>query len=74
MDLISNNSTEQNWINEFSIKKAVAELSDREKKILSLRFLIGQTQTEVAAEIGISQAQVSRLEQNALNSIRSQLN
>ena len=73
MDLISSKSTEKNWINEMLIKQAVADLPEREKKILSLRFLIGQTQTEVASEIGISQAQVSRLEQSALNSIRSRI-
>ena len=56
------------------IKKAISDLTEREKKILSLRFMAGKTQVEVAKEIGISQAQVSRLEKNALNSIKSQVN
>ena len=62
--------TESNWVEEISLRQAVARLSQREKKILSLRFYAGKTQTEVANEIGISQAQVSRLEKNALNEIK----
>ena len=49
------------------------QLSEREKKIMALRYLAGKTQMEVAREIGISQAQVSRLEKNALGRIREQL-
>ena len=73
MDQIGNQSNEQSWLNEMLIKKAISDLTEREKKILSLRFIAGKTQVEVAKEIGISQAQVSRLEKNALNSIKSQL-
>ena len=62
--------TEANWVEEISLRQAVSRLSSREKKILSLRFYAGKTQTEVAAEIGISQAQVSRLEKNALAEIK----
>ena len=74
MDQIGNQSNEQSWLNEMLIKKAISDLTEREKKILSLRFIAGKTQVEVAKEIGISQAQVSRLEKNALNSIKSQVN
>ena len=65
--------TESNWVEEISLRQAVSRLSDREKRILSLRFYAGKTQTEVAAEIGISQAQVSRLEKNALTEIKKYL-
>ena len=61
-------------IEKMLFKKAISDLTEREKKILSLRFMAGKTQVEVAKEIGISQAQVSRLEKNALNSIKSQVN
>lgn len=74
MDQIGDHSDASNWTDELSIKEAIAKLDDREKKILSLRFFNGKTQTEVAKEIGISQAQVSRLEKNALNLIKSDLN
>ena len=60
------------WLDELYIKEAIKELSDREKKILSLRFMQGKTQMEVAKEVGISQAQVSRLEKNALKRIKGQ--
>lgn len=71
MDQIKdNNNIDDNWIDEISLKEAIEALSDREKKILSLRFFVGKTQIEVANEIGISQAQVSRLEKNALDSIK----
>ena len=61
---------DSNWVEEISLRQAMARLDDREKKILSLRFYAGKTQTEVASEIGISQAQVSRLEKSALNEIK----
>ena len=51
----------------------MANLSDREKNVLSLRFFKGKTQMEVAEEIGISQAQVSRIEKGALNRIKSEM-
>ena len=61
---------DSNWIDEISLKDAIKQLSDREKNILSLRFFSGKTQVEVANEVGISQAQVSRLEKSALNQIK----
>ena len=65
--------TESNWVEEISLRQAISRLTDREKRILSLRFYAGKTQTEVAAEIGISQAQVSRVEKNALTEIKKHL-
>ena len=70
MDQIGDNHTDLDWINEIMLKKSLGALPEREKKILSLRFLHGMTQTEVAKEIGISQAQVSRLEKGAMEKIR----
>ena len=58
------------WTEKIAIRDALARLNDREKKILRLRFFEGRTQMEVAGEIGISQAQVSRLEKNALLHMR----
>ena len=63
-------------VNDFTrtlFKDAIADLSDREKRILTLRFFRGKTQMEVASEIGISQAQVSRIEKGALDSIKKKL-
>ena len=71
MDQIGDRNTDIDWIDEILIKKAINNLGDREKNILSLRFMNGLTQTEVAKEIGISQAQVSRLEKAALDKIKS---
>ena len=59
-------SHDDNWLEEISLKEAMKRLGEREKHILSLRFFEGKTQMEVADEIGISQAQVSRLEKSAL--------
>lgn len=73
MDQIGDNSDDSAWLEELALKEAIAKLSDREKRILTLRFFRGKTQMEVASEIGISQAQVSRIEKNALNSIKSNL-
>lgn len=70
MDMLSNNNSDSNWLEEISFKESIKRLSDREKKILSLRFFKGKTQMEVAEEIGISQAQVSRIEKGALNQIK----
>lgn len=70
MDQIGDHSDDSNWIDELSIKDAIQELNEREKRILSLRFFNGKTQVEVAREIGISQAQVSRLEKGALEQIK----
>ena len=61
------------WVERIALKEAVAHLTERERKILSMRFFQGKTQMEVSAEIGISQAQVSRLEKNALRQIRKEL-
>ena len=66
-------NTDENWLEQIALREAIAKLSDREKRILSLRFFQGKTQMEVSAEIGISQAQVSRLEKNALRQIRKEL-
>lgn len=63
-------NTDEQWLERIALRDAVEELNERERRILSLRFADGKTQVEVAEEIGISQAQVSRLEKNALNSIR----
>ena len=71
MDQIGDSNSDVNWIDEILLKKSINELPEREKKILSLRFMHGMTQTEVANEIGISQAQVSRLEKGALDKIKS---
>lgn len=71
MDQIGDSNTDINWIDEILLKKAINNLGEREKTILSLRFMNGMTQTEVAKEIGISQAQVSRLEKGALEKIKS---
>ncbi len=71
LDQISDKTDDKNWLDEIWIKQAISELSDREKKILSLRFMQGKTQMEVSEEIGISQAQVSRLEKGAIKKIKS---
>ena len=64
---------DDSWIEEISIKEAMKHLNGREKKILEMRFFSGRTQMEIANEIGISQAQVSRLEKNALGHIKKYL-
>lgn len=71
MDQIGDNNSDVDWIDEILLKKAIEDLGEREKLILSLRFMNGLTQTEVAKEVGISQAQVSRLEKGALDKIKS---
>ena len=73
MDQLGDNHDDTNWLDEIVLKEAIAALSDREKRILSLRFFRGKTQMEVASVIGISQAQVSRLEKSALKKIKAQL-
>lgn len=70
MDQLGTNESDGDWIDEISIKETIKKLPPREKKILSMRFMGGMTQTEVAEEIGISQAQVSRLEKSAIKTIR----
>ena len=73
MDQIGDKNAEFNWLEELAMKEAIQGLGEREKRILSLRFLSGKTQMEVAREIGISQAPVSRLEKGALDQIKKQL-
>ena len=63
-------NTDENWLSRIALGEALDALNDREKRILSLRFFDGRTQMEVADEIGISQAQVSRLEKGAVDRIR----
>lgn len=64
-------NTDEMWIENISLMKAIEELDKREKEILMLRYFVGKTQIEVSDQVGISQAQVSRLEKNAINRIRS---
>ena len=66
-------NNDETWLERIALKEAVSRLSDREQRILSMRFFQGKTQMEVSSEIGISQAQVSRLEKNALRQIRKEL-
>lgn len=73
LDQISDKTDDQGWLDELSLKEAVKNLCDREKNILYMRYLKGKTQVEVAKQIGISQAQVSRLEKGALDTIKKQL-
>ena len=74
MDQVSDSkNTDESWLENISIKEAMKKLSDREKLILNLRFFNGRTQMEVAKEIGISQAQVSRLEKTALSHMRKHI-
>ena len=68
--VIDNKNTDELWAETITISEAMKKLNDREKTIISKRFFDGRTQMEVAEEIGISQAQVSRLEKNALNRIK----
>lgn len=63
-------NTDEMWVERIALREAIGHLTPREKHILALRFYDGKTQMEVAGEVGISQAQVSRLEKNALTSIR----
>ena len=73
MDQVGDSSDDRDWLQEISLRDAIRALGEREKRILTLRFLSGRTQTEVAKEIGISQAQVSRLEKSALERIKQQM-
>ena len=74
MDQVSDrNNTDESWIEQISLRDALDRLGEREKRILALRFYQGKTQMEVSQEIGISQAQVSRLEKSAINSIKKGL-
>lgn len=74
MDQISDkNNNEENWVKRLALSDAIKRLDEREKEIIERRFFRGSTQMEVASEIGISQAQVSRLEKSALRSMRNYL-
>ena len=74
MDQIGDeHNTDERWTEKVALDSAVERLGEREKKILYLRYYEGKTQTEISAEIGLSQAQVSRLEKNALKSIKSKV-
>lgn len=66
-------NTDENWLEHIALKEAMNRLSDREKRILCLRFFEGKTQMEVSSKIGISQAQISRLEKNAILKIKREL-
>ena len=70
MDQVGSTDSDSDWLDEITIKETIRNLSPREKKILALRFMDGKTQTEVASEIGISQAQVSRLEIGVIRQIK----
>lgn len=70
LDQLSDKSSAENWLSRFAMRDAMKSLEEREKNILYLRFLCGKTQVEVAGEIGISQAQVSRLEKAAIAKIK----
>ena len=71
MDQVRDNrNTDESWLEKIALKEAMKRLGERERHILALRFYEGKTQMEVSNEVGISQAQVSRLEKNALNTIR----
>ena len=73
MDQVKGGTTDGDWLEEIAMREAIRDLTDRERKILSMRFIDGKTQTEVAGEIGISQAQVSRLEKGAMSRIKAKL-
>ena len=74
MDQVSDKSDcDTSWVEEINLREALKTLTDREKRIVTLRFMNGKTQMETAAEIGISQAQVSRLEKSALTRIKSMI-
>ena len=71
--LRDDSSTEEAWLEGIALKEALKNLSQRERSILNMRFYRGKTQMEIASEIGISQAQVSRLEKGAIERIKKQM-
>jgi len=74
MDQISDlKNNDEAWLEDIALKEAIRSLNEREKNIINMRFYKGKTQMEIAEEIGISQAQVSRLEKGALERIRKQI-
>jgi len=70
LDQVGDKNDDRNWLDEISFKEEIKKLSDRERLILSLRYMKGKTQMEVSSQIGISQAQVSRLEKGAISKIK----
>lgn len=74
MDQVKDNkNTDERWLEEIALHEAIGRLSERERRILQLRFFQGKTQMEVSEEVGISQAQVSRLEKGAIKQIRKSM-
>ena len=73
IDQVQDKTSESDWLDEMLLRQAMEALSEREKKILSLRFFAGKTQVEVSRTVGISQAQVSRIEKCALQRIKTQM-
>ena len=71
LDQLGDSSDDSDWIDEIAFKDVMQSLTEREKKILGLRFMQGKTQMEVSREIGISQAQVSRIEKSVLDKIKN---
>lgn len=71
LDQLGDSSDDNDWIDEIAFKDVMQSLTEREKKILGLRFMLGKTQMEVSREIGISQAQVSRIEKSVLDKIKN---
>lgn len=71
LDQVGDSNDDKNWLDEIFLKDSIKKLSEREKTILTLRFMQGKTQMEVSKEIGISQAQVSRLEKNVIDRIKN---
>lgn len=72
LDQLGDNSDDSDWLQEIAFRDVIASLNEREKKILTLRFMHGMTQMEVSREIGISQAQVSRIEKGVLDKIKGE--
>lgn len=66
-------NTDESWLERIALKEAISKLGERERHILDLRFFQGKTQMEVSAEVGISQAQVSRLEKSAISQIKKSI-
>lgn len=72
LDQIGDSNDDSNWLEEIAFRDVIASLNEREKRILTLRFMQGKTQMEVSREIGISQAQVSRIEKGVLDKIKNE--
>ena len=71
--LCDRESSEESWVEDISLREAMKRLGERERAIIEMRFFRGRTQMEIAADIGISQAQVSRLEKSALERLRKHM-